>query len=564
MSELFNNIGSRLNQGSRLERNAESLAFTLTLTIDGTQHSIPGANIKHCHIEAHSYGFTSTLGFYLPNDQRDDTLVNDYVNENLISVELQVKAVHNLPDPAPQPLTLKGLVTEKSLSESAYREISGAPVLYRYYQFVFVDAARVLWQQHYPSELYVDETISNVITAQVVSPIELTIDFPPAEVIKPLICLSLGNRDSIHHGETGTTNKASFYDFLMDYLAHNNGFLNYDYETNSYSISNEEAPLQTSTDFLPYEVLNIESHWPETSRTVVRLLNGTADNSKQEDIDNDQSVEGIKQDILLRHTIESRYTSRKDLETNKLRKQGQQLTALLSQWPQQDFWPHKSFSMNKSVDGKTFIHTDKTYRVNSLMIKIDALNDSPEQDVDLEYTKYGLSYCVKTHDSDSPQPSFPSYQSPKYPAFVEGVIVSEQGEDDEKTYDVPSNEDTGQFEYKVNIPLWDLTIKLLLEPDFLNPHFFFPFYRDTKLLLCFDLYRAHVIRVLSWGEGVQLPMATQGNHLLFGKKAEDQTSMSHVYEDNKPVLAIKRTKENDTELIQLEEGSLILQTCEEE
>jgi hypothetical protein len=39
--------------------------------------------------------------------------------------------------------------------------------------------------------------------------------------------------------------------------------------------------------------------------------------------------------------------------------------------------------------------------------------------------------------------------------------------------------------------------------------------------------------------------------------------MSHVYEDGKPVLAIKRNKENDTELVRLEEGSIILQTCED-
>jgi hypothetical protein len=104
----------------------------------------------------------------------------------------------------------------------------------------------------------------------------------------------------------------------------------------------------------------------------------------------------------------------------------------------------------------------------------------------------------------------------------------------------------------------------MLAPDYLNILFYFPFYRDTKLLLAFDLYRAHVVKVLNWGEGVQLPMATQGNHILFGKTSEDQTSVSHFYDDGKPVLAIKRNKENDTELVRLEEGSIILQTFEDD
>jgi hypothetical protein len=40
--------------------------------------------------------------------------------------------------------------------------------------------------------------------------------------------------------------------------------------------------------------------------------------------------------------------------------------------------------------------------------------------------------------------------------------------------------------------------------------------------------------------------------------------VSHFYDDGKPVLAIKRNKENDTELVRLEEGSIILQTSEDD
>jgi hypothetical protein len=77
------------------------------------------------------------------------------------------------------------------------------------------------------------------------------------------------------------------------------------------------------------------------------------------------------------------------------------------------------------------------------------------------------------------------------------LIESEQGEDDEKTFDTPSNDDTGQFEYKVLVPLWDLTIKVILDPDFLNSHFHFPFYCNTKLLLSLDMHRAHIAKVLN-------------------------------------------------------------------
>jgi hypothetical protein len=59
-------------------------------------------------------------------------------------------------------------------------------------------------------------------------------------------------------------------------------------------------------------------------------------------------------------------------------------------------------------------------------------------------------------------------------------------------------------------------------------------------------------------------MDTQGNHILFGKTATSQTSVQHVYVDDKPVLHMKRTSDKDTEMIKMVEGSLILETKEEE
>lgn len=542
----------------------ESLALTLTLTIAGQTFTIPGANIKQCNLSVKSCGFESSLGFYLPSDQREDILVDAFVEQDLINVELAIAAVHNLPSPEPEPLTVKGLVSEKSLTETGYRQVSGAPVFYRYYQISFADPAQVLWKQHYPCELYVDGCMTNVINAQVVAPISLSIDFPPADTVLPLICLALGNTESLHFGETGTTNRASFYDFLMTYAHDTNAIFSYDYSSQTYSLTAQEPELTSGTAFLPHEIQHVQYHWPATKRSVTNLLNVTADNHNQVALENTQAVDGIKHDVALRLGIEDQFTEQQDRQTNRLVPTGTQIQLAFSQWPMQDFWPNCEISFDSEVDGEHFLHTSQSFRCHALDLKMQALDCSPEKDIDLTFTQYQLSYQALGHQSTQPQPIFPTYLLPRYPLYVEGVIVSEQGEDDEKTFDVPSNEDTGQFEYKVNIPLWDLTIKVLLEPDFLNSHFYFPFYRDTKLLLGFDLYRAHIVKVLNWGEGVQLPMATQGNHILFGKNTEDQTSMSHQYEDGLPVLAIKRNKENDTELVRLEEGSIILQTCEED
>lgn len=93
---------------------------------------------------------------------------------------------------------------------------------------------------------------------------------------------------------------------------------------------------------------------------------------------------------------------------------------------------------------------------------------------------------------------------------------------------------------------------------------YFPFYRDTKLLIALDLYAGRIDRVLDWGPRVRLPMYIQGNLILFGNSDKDETSVRYVYQDNKPVLSIKRVLDKDTALVHMEEGAIILQTKEEE
>lgn len=561
--QRFWHFSSAYNLLDRQPDCEECLALTLTLTINGQQYQIPGANVKVCELSAFRYGFNGKLEFYLPNDQRPDALLSAFVGAELISIDLSIKPVLNLPSPAPQAFQVKALVSEKALHEQAYRELKGAPVLYRYYRMVFCDPAQFIWQQHYPSELYVDTTMASVIKAQVFSPITLDIDFPPADTTLPLVCLALGNADHISSQQTGQHNQASFYDFLLTYVSDNNGYFTYDYTKHSYQISAEEPSLKQSKAYFPHDIARIQHYWPPIKRSVTHLLNATADNQQNIAVPEDLAIDGLKYDLIMRHTLDAQFEQHKGRLTTRIQTNGPFLHVHFTQWPLHNCWPECEIQLEPEVDGQDFLHSNRSYRCHSLFVSLVALEPQPEQDIDLEFTRYQLNYHAGAHPTDKPQPHIPQPMMCCYPLYAEGIVVSEQGEAPEKTYDVPANQDNGQFEYKIHIPLWDQIIKVVLEPDYLNSHFYFPFYRNTKLLIAFDLYRAHIVKVLSWGDGVALPMATQGNHILFGKTNTDQTSLSHIYQDGKPVLAIKRNKQNDTELLQMEEGSIVLQTWEQ-
>ena len=82
------------------------------------------------------------------------------------------------------------------------------------------------------------------------------------------------------------------------------------------------------------------------------------------------------------------------------------------------------------------------------------------------------------------------------------------------------------------------------------------------MLIALDFDRARFAGYLDWRPGARLPLETQGNHILFGKKALSQTSMRHVYEDAKPVLSILRTSDKDVQTIKVLDGTIWMETKE--
>jgi hypothetical protein len=160
--------------------------------------------------------------------------------------------------------------------------------------------------------------------------------------------------------------------------------------------------------------------------------------------------------------------------------------------------------------------------------------------------------------------SLPSFTPPVFPIYVEGKVVSEQGDREAETYQIYQDKKTSLDQYKVTIPLWNKQqVVVPFEPNFFTGHFYFPDYKNARVLVALDFHSGRIERFLDWRAGARLPMDGQGNHMLLGKSAKSQTSLHHVYVDDKPVLEMKRTSGKDTEMIKMVEGNLILETKEE-
>jgi hypothetical protein len=544
---------------------SDRLEITLTLQIKGESYIIPCGNVKNLELDCQYYGFSGALGFSIPEDgSRVDKLLKPFTTEDLIEVALSIAPVIPPPvDNPPLPLILNGIVTKKTLQEELYLQTKDIDVYYRHYKIWFADAAQVLWKQHFPCELFVEESMESVFKQQLTPQIKLDMTLPAMKLKHPMICLGLGLDDQYNNGSRQDYNDASFYDFVLNYVNTHHAHLQYDYSKQSYSITEERVKPQASKTFPSMEILSITTQWEDTQRYQIQLLNALVDKPKMETINNLQAVEGIRHDVLMREPVADKVNSYKDKAAACLAAKQELQEIQFSTWPVVTFAPGYDFSVDKKTWGKDPFFTNKKYRAFQILIKADIESEAAEHQIQNDTNAvYNLCYQVMAEPETSQYPRLPEVKLAAYPVQVEGQVISTVGDETkkDKTYDLVRHQVTQRDQYKIKIPLWDKVILIEEEPDRMHPRFYFPYDRDDKLLIDLYCYKGQVSRVLDWGLRTKLAQKTQGNHVLFGKNDKNETSMSHIYEGENPVLHIKRLKEEDNEHIKLKDGTLILET----
>ena len=533
---------------------SEALQLDLELAIKEDHFLIAGGNIKNFQITLLPYGFDAKADFWISSDISEDKLFPKFTRPDQIEARLSIQGVYNLPSPAPEPLVVTGPVTWKSVQEVVVEEVERKPVLFRHYAIHFQDAAQVLWRQHFPTALYEKAKMMDVVNGHMVNGISLRMDWDALEKELPMICLSLG----------AGLNGASFYDFLMWYVASENGVFIYDSRENTFILSSTKESQGSEVSLDHQEVEEVRVHLPETYRHNIKLLNAVSEKPRSEEITQEQAVKGTHRDVLLRTPIAADFDGRKSLETQKLKNREHEIELVLKQFPAKTFRTGTLVDFDKKTWSKELFPFERKYRVCEIQMHGRAETQDHKHARDKPFASYNVEMAARLESRDNPPVHLPLFKAPSYPIQVEGKIISEIGEDNDKTYQIYSDKETSQDFYTVRIPLWNREIRIPFAPDFLTGHFYFPAFKHTRVLVTLHYDHAEIDRFLDWGEDVRLPMDTQGTHILFGKNYARQTSIQHIYLDDKPALTIERLSGIDTEIIHLKEGTLILQTKEDE
>lgn len=532
------------------------LVVTLELTIGSKKHTVVAGNIKNIHLDYHSWGYTCSLDWWVIclKAQSEDTLFADFIKSDLIEVKLTIDRKFDKVGETAEPIVLKGLGTDKAAHERAFGDLSGAPVLHRHYSLQFADRAQVLWRQHFPCSLYVDKTIKDLIDDHKPKGVKVTYSWSAANTKHAVLSLGLG----------GPGNEASFYDFLWWLLARENASLYYDGAKDSYEIGSAKKSLTKEEDLPRDGIELLEAYFPPTDRAEVTVLNGCTEvGTKEKKVANANKATGVRRNYLIVSSVNADINTRGTLETNRHKANEPEAHVYFGRYPAVGLMPALTVVFNDGWSDKIF-QNKKKYRIESMHVRAEAESRAATDDAEDPSNSYNTAYWMRCELKDDKRMRYPAYVVPKWPYHVEGKVVSEQGSAKQGTYQGYKNKTTSLDEYKVTIPLFKKQkVVVPYNPARVSGHFYFPAYKDERVLVALEFQRAWISRFIDWRPAAKLPQTTQGNNLQLGKAPDDGTSMHHIYKDAKPVFGIHRTNKKDTQFLTISEGTLLLKTSEE-
>lgn len=537
----------------------EALSIELTLISSGREYRIASNEILALELDLRRGGFWGAVELR----RRDDAEFGGMYRDELAEVFLApgdlglrlVIAPARLPGEAPSeltPLELKGLARRRSIREESLDWSKDRPLLARRYLIEFADPARVTWSQHYPCELFTEQSLLDLVKSQATADVQVQSTWEAAQEVRRQWFLHLPDR-------RGT----SFYDFLRWYLEERGGSWVYDYASQGYEIVGEPATAAAAKKLFGDDVQQVELVLPERVRAQPRVRNSYALAAETIAPEASGVVAPLVRDRLVR-TPSAEQTSQR-AEEDKKRATSPSVRAELTfgRHPSAAVFPGAVLSCPSGArfaSGSLLLESDWVVRRVRLEARAEERPTGRPLAPSAIAMQVELSATLgKLEDTTQDDWTGPT---PDYPGYVEGLVVSQQGEETDKTWDMAQEESSAVDEVEVNLPLFGKSVFVPFEPGTLPANVFLPHCRGARVLLALDLDEGRIERTLSWREGAVLPKEGQGEQVVFGKSESNNTKLTHVYEDGAPVFGLLRTNERDQVSLTFREGKLVLGVAE--
>lgn len=531
----------------------ERITGHLELSFHGETIQVESRQISSFSVKISPWGFSAEVQFRRTHrSSEEDSFLEAFLEVAPCEAHLKLSRTFGQSSDESPILSLRGLAIRREIDEIDENDLAGVPVLTRLYTLHFLDRAQAAWSQHRPTMLLVDTTYQALFNANLVAGIKLSHNWSGSSVQYPTLSIGLGSDE----------NPSNFYDFIAWFADHHGLGFFHDPTQDVYQLRDSKlSPRAVSMSTA--EVASIEVYFPPVRRAQVTVLNGsTLAAEARKEIVNKQSISGVKAEFLVRTPIASRHDARASTEIQRAKQRLPMLRVTLRSLSEHLPIPGETRTFSDGFSPEIFAH-GTTYRITTFALQAtEELEEQGGIHAPLG-RRYQIHASLELEQSSDPVFHLPPFVTPIWPFYVEGTLVSEVGKEDEETFQIYQEQGSSLDVYRVKIPIFDSKqILVLFEPMTLDGQFFLPIYKGARVQIALHLDRAELISFLDWRPGGRLPIDLQGNHLLFGKKASSQTSVSHTYLDAKPVLKILRTQEKDEQTILIQDGTLLMTTRE--
>lgn len=529
----------------------EELRLELTLTLGDKSFSIPGGQVKQVSLHLASHGFTGSVTFWTTLEKQDAPLFTAFQKPDLAQLRLSVAAVDPALESPPPPLVVQGLVRSRRLIAEPHGDSQDSSRVFRRYTLEFADAAQVLWRQHRPIELHTGKSLADVIDAHKAS-LQLTVDWAVLRQQQPMLCLAIG----------ADAPDVSFYDFILWYVDANKGVFSYDCQKNEYLLADSKPSSGQPAPLSRLQVGRLQVQVPPPIRHSTRVLNALAEGPSTTPLEQPQAVAGVSHDVLLRTSITAEAEQRQKLEKARLQVRERQLQVSFKQFPSVEVSPGALLRLEGPLWPKGLTGLDEDYRVLALELEATAERQDRHEEQQTPVADYDVRLTARLESASEPVVTLPPYRTPRYPIHVEGLVHSPGGEATDRRWLITDDEKTSLSYFQMTVPLWNQTVSVPAAPLHLPGHFFFPPYKNTRVLVELHFDRAELVRFVDWKEGVRTPQDGQGDQTLLGLNKLSQTGITHDFQDDNPVMRIHRTSQGDTQIVRMGEGHLFIQVKE--
>lgn len=534
-----------------------NLKLSLKLEADGKEAELFTGHIERLSFNLHLYGFTGSLQF---STFDKDEVYQMMISSKIIKVTFAFKPTD--PQKGTEPiLELKGIVTEKQFRRLPANEAK-LKEAHRVFEIQFSDYAKATWEQHHPKNIYVDESMKEIIEKHVNPDVKLDYKWDPLEVKHPVTSFDLEHQYWLMPHE-----QTNFYSFLIWYLNQEKGMLDYDYKAHSYTITGKKKeasgkPLDVGERF----VIPPLCYFPQHPRFNERTIKHNAHMIDHVDKENKDSFKNIRRESIdpgnsrvYPEQAWQKVQSPLIPEKNEIDLEFTTLTDLI----QLDKLIPGLFVTFKGDKGGNWssdpCFKDKKFRIRTLYIEANKLEQSDETHKPI--LAFGMFVKAKLEEEEESFIEWPRFVPPHFPFYVQGKVFSDIGEKEQSTYKILESEKAPQGQYLIKVPL--AGEKCVVAP-FLPKNSgqdYRPHKKGSEVGLLMYFRTAKIVEQINWDNIVRLPAGVQGDQIVMATNGKDKyLILRHEFVDGKDsVFTLKLSSSKELiHMIEMKEKNILI------